>query len=485
MIKNTYIRCALVLGCICVGSAALIGGLHYVTESYKATHKSTKAPAEIQDLKPGATFEEVTTPMPAPIMGDNTKVTITAIYALKDGNKTTGYAYMLNCGKPVKTELTCSVLFEGAATEATKNSLKPTAVNVIVGGDAGYDTNVIKLGESIVAGTVDINKNQSEIVMSGGTNSQKFFLDGVKVARNDYVNRINGTSGEPVKKTPVEDIYGESYKSSVENTTFTKLEATTSHCTYEITKLYTVTLKDSTTTWAYDGIINWVDPEGETDTLKLTAAFSGNKSDVKFDGYKVTQNVSYSQYKSWLDAVKTGEKSIDGDDIIEAGGTMTLNAVKDAIRGMRDHFAANYKTVLEGMYGESYVSESVDTFTTLEGTTSHCSYKITKRYSVALTTGSGKAYEATVSFQDPEDETDTTKFIAAFSGDASNVKLVGYKITQKINFEQYTSWIDKLTSGEKTLDDTDYVGTGATMSLNAVRDTLLAMRADYIASLGE
>mgnify|MGYP003297764463 CR=1 FL=1 len=221
------------------------------------------------------------------------------------------------------------------------------------------------------------------------------------------------------------------------------------------------------------------------DILEIAQTACGNKSDVKFDGYKVTQNVSYSQYKSWLDAVKTGEKSIDGDDIIEAGGTMTLNAVKDAIRGMRDHFAANYKTVLEGMYGESYVSESVDTFTTLEGTTSHCSYKITKRYSVALTTGSGKAYEATVSFQDPEDETDTTKFIAAFSGDTSNVKLVGYKITQKINFEGYTSWIDKLTSGEKTLDDTDYFGTGATMSLNAVRDTLLAMRADYIASLGE
>lgn len=488
ILKNTYVKCALVLSCICVASAGLIGGLNAVAEYYKETHKSTEAPAHIKALKSGANFVEVENFTPTSFTGNNTKSTITAVYALMEGGKPTGYAYEVNCGKPVKTDVVFSVLFEGPATEATKNSVKPSAINLVeggmMGGDAGYDVNVAKLGDAIVAGTASMNDESG--VVSGGTKSQKFLLDGLQFARTDYVARINGGSVTPVEKTPLEEIYGDNFKSSIEDTTFTKLTGTTDNCSYEITTRYEVTLKNSTVTTAYAGETSFTDPEeGGTNKVAIVAAFSGDKTTVTLDGYKLTKNTGYNDYKTWLEKIKAGTVSFDDESAVETGSTYSTKAVRDMLLAMRQDYIANYKSEIGKLYGADYVSDVADEFTALTATTSHCSYEISKRYTVTLTSGTGKAYEATTSFQDPEGETDVMKFIAAFSGTATDVKLNGYKFTKNISWDDYKGYVDGVKAGTTSLDDEGAVHTGSTLSTNAVRDTLLAMRADYITSLGE
>ncbi len=199
MIKNTYIKCALVLGCICVASAGLIGGLNAFATYYKANHKSTETPSSIKALKDGATFVEVTDTLPKAVISNSTKVTFESIYALQEEGETTGYAYIVNCSKVKSSDIELSVLYEGAATEATKSAVKPSAINVISGGDIGYDVNVLTLAETIPNGTATMNDYAN--VVTGGTQSQKFFIDGLQVARDDYVVRINSNSN-------VQDVVG-------------------------------------------------------------------------------------------------------------------------------------------------------------------------------------------------------------------------------------------------------------------------------------
>ena len=189
MIKNTYIKCALVLSCICVVSAGLIGGLNTLATSYKATHRSTETPSSVKALKEGATFVEVTDDIPKAVISNSTKVTFESIYALQEEGKTTGYAYIVNCSKVKSSDIELSVLYEGAASTATKTAVKPSAINLISGGDTSYDVNVLTLAEEIPNGTATMNDYTN--VVTGGTWSQKFFIDGLQVTRDDYVVRIN------------------------------------------------------------------------------------------------------------------------------------------------------------------------------------------------------------------------------------------------------------------------------------------------------
>ena len=189
MIKNAYIKCALVLSCICVVSAGLIGGLNTLATSYKATRKSTETPSSVKALKEGATFVEVTDDIPKAVISNSTKVTFESIYALQEEGKTTGYAYIVNCSKVKSSDIELSVLYEGAANAATKTAVKPSAINVISGGDTSYDVNVLTLAEEIPNGTATMNDYTN--VVTGGTWSQKFFIDGLQVTRDDYVVRIN------------------------------------------------------------------------------------------------------------------------------------------------------------------------------------------------------------------------------------------------------------------------------------------------------
>ena len=481
MIKNIYLRCALVLSCICVGSAVIIGGIHAGTDYYIKA-RGPEVPNDVKNFRPDATFKTVTDFEVYSKQTNSTKVTLNAVYALKDGNNDVGYAYKVNAGRPQKTDVEFYVLFEGKIDAKDINTLKPSAIKFITGGDPGYDSDVKNLANGIIDGSATANSYEN-VVQAGATRSQKYFIDGIQVAREDYVARINGeTSGQPAEKTPIETIYGDLYKSSVEDA-FTAIKADTEHCSYEITNRYTVTLTDSTVTKAYAGTTSFHDPEGETDVIKIVAAFSGNKTSVKLDGYKVTKDIGWNDYKDFLNGVSAGTTSLEDENAVHTGSTLSTNAIRDLIIGMRADYIANYKTTIEEMYGTTYVSESLDEYAAVTGSTANCSYELTKRYSVELNDGTtGKAYEATTSFKDPEGETDVIKLIAAWSGDAANAKLVGYKLTKNITWDDYKGYISDVKNGKTSLDDASAVHTGSTLSTNAIRDVLLAMRTDYIAS---
>lgn len=186
--NKKYFTVPAILAAICVCSAGVIGLTHYFTDSYSKAHQSDDAPSEIKALYSDSStkfakdkdFESTSA------VGDFTKVTITDAYRVQRNNKNVGYAYLVNAGKPVKTEVLFAVSFEGMANDST---LRPAAINVYQGGDAGYDKNVITYAEYLVNGSAALDGTSD--FLTGGTKSQKYLLDGVKVARNDYLSRYN------------------------------------------------------------------------------------------------------------------------------------------------------------------------------------------------------------------------------------------------------------------------------------------------------
>lgn len=186
--NKKFIRVPLILAAICVGSAVLISGVHYLTSSYKATHTSLEVPKEIKALYPSdndVSYEIVSDFEKVSKTGNSTKVTLTSCYSLVRAGKVNGFAYLVDAGKPVKTEVLFAISFEGEAT----SSLRPSAINVYQGGDSGYDTNVKKYADGIVSGSASLDSSKD--VISGGTKSQKYLYDGVIAAREDYLSRYN------------------------------------------------------------------------------------------------------------------------------------------------------------------------------------------------------------------------------------------------------------------------------------------------------
>ena len=203
--NKLYIKAPIVLGAICVVSAGLLGGVNLLAKTFGPA-PSGDAPETITVLNPGASFTSVEGFEPFPMMGSNTKVTIEGIYEMSEGGSRTGYAYLINSGKAVKSDIKFSVAFQGEVREATVNDLKPLAINVIAGGDSGYDVNIGKLADAIVAGSATMNDNSG--LLSGGTKSQKWLLDGLQVARQDYVARWNGQAPGPVGDETLATIKG-------------------------------------------------------------------------------------------------------------------------------------------------------------------------------------------------------------------------------------------------------------------------------------
>ncbi len=191
--NKKYLTVPAILAAICVCSAATIGLTHYFTDSYAKAHQSDETPNEIKALYPDSSvkFTKEKDFEPAPTVGDFTKVTLTDAYRVKRNNKDVGYAYLVDAGKPVKTEVLFAVSFEGAVNESSLSSFRPVAIYVYQGGDAGYDKNVITYAEYLVNGSVAIDGTSDFI--AGGTKSQKYLLDGVKAARNDYLSRYKVT----------------------------------------------------------------------------------------------------------------------------------------------------------------------------------------------------------------------------------------------------------------------------------------------------
>lgn len=187
--NKKYITVPAILSAICVCSAAVIGLTHYFTDSYAKAHQTDETPNEIKALYPDSSVRFVKEKdfEPVSAVGDFTKVTLADAYRVQRSNKDVGYAYLVDAGKPVKTEVLFTVSFEGTVSESSLSSFRPAAIYVYQGGDAGYDKNVITYAEYLVNGSAALDGTSDFIV--GGTKSQKYLLDGVKAARNDYLSR--------------------------------------------------------------------------------------------------------------------------------------------------------------------------------------------------------------------------------------------------------------------------------------------------------
>ena len=189
--NKKYITVPAILAAICVSSAALIGLTHFATEAYNKNHQSDEAPKTIKALYSDSSisFSKVSSFEDVSITGDNTKVNLTELYIVNKSNEKTGLAYVVDAGKPVKTEVLFTISFEGEVSADSLSSFRPKAINVYKGGDSGYDKNVVTLASYLVDGTTSLDGKVD--YLSGGTKSQKYLLDGVKAAREHYASNYS------------------------------------------------------------------------------------------------------------------------------------------------------------------------------------------------------------------------------------------------------------------------------------------------------
>ena len=506
---NKYVQSPLVLGCICVCSAGLIGGLHLVAEKYAEAHKSTEAPKEIQSLKPGATFVEVADFKPTSFTGDASKVTLESVYEMQEGGKRTGFAYSVNCGKPVKTDVTFTVAFEGEVNESTVAQLKPIAINVTSGGDAGYDTNTVSYAQGIVDGSKQFN-DVSDIV-SGGTKSQKFLRDGLTAARTDYLARYNGAAPTPQPTDETLAYFQKMYptlESYSEDEDFKSISSSTDYDgETEITKRYRAEV-DGKTVFFYEGkgTIKVTDYGADnTGSVDLLVAYdaevtSSNRNQIAPSHYVVVScNFSVPDPSiDWEDYIKgiiSGDKDVFEDGDLMTGATRSCLLVQDLLIGMRkDYHTTRLAEIKAGVGGAvskifsadaTYEEDAAFTAIETEG------YSISKLYTVALSeTETAKLYLGTAQVAIEADGNSISKITlyVGFSGTAeaeANVHVAGYSEVSSTGWDNWKGFMDGLSDGSKSLDNDADIATGGTHSTRAVRDMVKGMRSHYFSSLSK
>ena len=536
---NKYVQSPLVLGCICVCSAGLIGGLHLVAEKYAEAHKSTEAPKEIQSLKPGATFVEVADFKPTSFTGDATKVTLESVYEMQEGGKRTGFAYSVNCGKPVKTDVTFTVAFEGEVSESTVAQLKPIAINVTSGGDAGYDANTVSYAQGIVDGSKQFN-DVSDIV-SGGTKSQKFLRDGLTAARTDYLARYNGAAPTPQPTDETLVYFQKMYptlESYSEDKDFKSISSSTDYDgETEIAKRYRAEV-DGKVVFFYEGkgTIKVTDYGADnTGSVDLLVAYDAevtntNRNQIAPSHYVVV-SCSFSvpdpsiDWEDYIKGIISGDKDVFEDGDLMTGATRSCLLVQDLLIGMRkDYHTTRLAEIKAGVGGAvskifsadaTYEEDAAFTAIETEG------YSISKLYTVALSeTETAKLYLGTAQAAIEADGTtskitlyvgfsETAKLYlgtaqvaieadgnsiskitlyVGFSGTAeaeANVHVAGYSEVSSNGFDQWKGFMDGLSDGSKSLDNDADITTGATHSTRAVRDMVKGMRSHYFSSLSK
>lgn len=502
---NKYVQSPLVLGCICVCSAGLIGGLHLVAEKYAEAHKSTEAPKEIQSLKAGATFVEVADFKPTSFTGDASKVTIESVYEMQEGGKRTGFAYSVNCGKPVKTDVTFTVAFEGEVSESTVAQLKPIAINVTSGGDAGYDANTVSYAQGIVEGSKQFNDVND--IVSGGTKSQKFLRDGLTAARTDYLARYNGAAPTPQPTDETLVYFQKMYptlQSYSQDEDFTPIS--TSKMDHngkgKIEKRYRAEV-DGKVVFFYEGkgTIQVSDyGENNTASVDLFVAFDAEVTDSNLKQIApskytiVSCDFSYSQWEGYMEDIIAGNKNISSSSDISTGATRSCLLLQKMMVKMRsDYHATRLAEIKAGVGGAVSKIFSADatyeedaTFTAIETE----DYSISKLYTVTLSeTETAKLYLGTAQAAIEADGT-TSKITlyVGFSGTAeaeANVHVAGYSEVSSNGFDQWKGFMDGLSDGSKSLDNDADIATGATHSTRAVRDMVKGMRSHYFSSLSK
>lgn len=502
---NKYVQSPLVLGCICVCSAGLIGGLHLVAEKYAEAHKSTEAPKEIQSLKAGATFVQVVDFKPTSFTGDASKVTIESVYEMQEGGKRTGFAYSVNCGKPVKTEVTFTIAFEGEVSESTVAQLKPIAINVTSGGDAGYDANTVSYAQGIVDGSKQFNDDKD--IVSGGTKSQKFLRDGLTAARTDYLARYNGAAPTPQPTDETLVYFQKMYptlQSYSQDEDFTPIS--TSKMDHngkgKIEKRYRAEV-DGKVVFFYEGKGSiQVSDYGENGTasVDLFVAFDAEVNDsnlkqVAPSKYMIVScDFSYSQWEGYMEDIIAGNKNISSSSDISTGATRSCLLLQKMMIKMRsDYHTTRLAEIKAGVGGAvskifsadaTYEEDAAFTAIETEG------YSISKLYTVALSeTETAKLYLGTAQAAIEADGT-TSKITlyVGFSGTAeseANVHVAGYSEVSSNGFDQWKGFMDGLSDGSKSLDNDADIATGATHSTRAVRDMVKGMRSHYFSSLSK
>ena len=79
---------------------------------------------------------------PISVTGDVTKVTIDAVYMMSHNGARTGYAYSVNAGKAVKTDVTFSVAYIVYFSQETVTGFRPYNINVTVACASCYVNNI-------------------------------------------------------------------------------------------------------------------------------------------------------------------------------------------------------------------------------------------------------------------------------------------------------------------------------------------------------
>ena len=509
--NKLYIKAPIVLGAICVVSAGLLGGVNLLAKTFGPA-PSGDAPETITVLNPGASFTSVEGFEPFPMMGSNTKVTIEGIYEMSEGGSRTGYAYLINSGKAVKSDIKFSVAFQGEVSEATVNDLKPLAINVIAGGDSGYDVNIGKLADGIVAGSATMNDNSG--LLPGGTKSQKWLLDGLQVARQDYVARWNGQAPGPVGDETLATIKGifPDAVSYVLDEDFTPLtsksyDVTDAKVTATTDKRYSVTLEDGSIARVYEGTgdvqVSPYDPTLASIDLMVGysgAVVEGKSKDIQPAGYKViSSDFSYSQWEDvYLAGVMGGSIDIDDAKAIACGATISSDMIRNMMVAMRNDYyevtlaaqKANVAGYFETMFGENYKSFAADEgFTAIEAAleSETGSYKIDNRYTITLQDDSTvKVYHGSVACTfdiEGEEESMSAKLYVGFKGAEGQIAA-----TLKESVGGFPNWVDTylpgVTDGSISIvDENAALNTGSTYSSKAVRELLVGMRTDYLAAI--
>jgi|GEM_PF-5429470 len=510
MIKNKFVAAPLVLGAICVVAAGMVGGVHYLAETYGPKVDPNVAPDEIKALykdDSSVSFKTVENFEPHSYMESSYKVTIDSAYQVIRGGAKVGYAYMVSSGKPVKTQVLLSVSFEGDISADTKESVSPAKLNVYQAGDDGYDTKAMAYANGVMAGTYDIDT--SDGLVTGGTKSATAIKDGCLAAREQYVSDWTGAG--PI--TDTRDAYcvkifgSDNVKATEDDSSFTPIAVSytlpaNSFITGKgsVSKRVKVTLMDGSIAYAYEGTASGRVTEYEdlTGTIDIYfgyqgAVTEGNAAAVMPMGYAVVDSsMSKDQWETtYLAGIANGSFNVSE---ISNGATFTSGLLRSMINAERkDYYAtklaeqkANVAATFQGMYADYQSYAAVDGFEAVSFSSDDGSGTASALYQITRAAGTSYVYYASgnIKFDTGEEQEDCS--FAFYVGWSNATSPDCYVVDQNgFTFSQWKEgYFDKALAGSEGLDAAS-VNCGATHSATIIRKMLLAERTDVAARLGK
>ncbi len=511
--NKKFLTVPAILAAICVASGGLIGAIHYGTSAYQAAHKTSEAPKEIKALYGDSsyTFAEVEGFVPSSSTESTFRVKIEACYrVLKDGAKV-GYAYMVNCGKPVNTEVLMAISYHGEPGD----NLAPAAINLYQGGDSGYGSKAETLADQILSGETSLDNPN---VQNGATRSSKALLDGITATMRDYKIRWAGGDG-PIEAYPaaIKTMYPE-LEDAREDTSFKPIAFSTpeKENAGSVNKRYLVSLKEGKTAVVYlaKGSADDLDPGHASGEVSLFFAWESEvtpTSDVaKLVPSKFALDENTMTKDEWKDVyipgILDGTKSLDDEDAVKVGATLTSNVVRAMLLAERNdyfHYALlPFTNAWKAMFGEGYTwnresYQAIDgpsfayddggegngkatarTLVTNQSGVEHC--VISTYGEVEFDVGGGDIHHATMNL--------FVSFAGADASTSENTIAPTATYVASVTGMAYSQWesayLPHVTDIE-FLEDPSNVVTEATVSSYFVRNMVLTARKAYLAYLAE